>query len=121
MNMAFTETAHTAEFLISEGNGRISRDAVTIDTGALVSGTVLGKITASGKYVILAPAAVDGSAVAAGILYEACDATAADQVRAAITRLAEVNGLRLTWPAGITSPEKAAAIVELAARNIIVR
>ena len=56
---------------------------------------VLGKATASGKYKELDPAAVDGSEVAAGILYDAVDASAADAEGVAIVRLAEVNATEL--------------------------
>ena len=38
----------TAAFILSEGNGSISREAVTVDTGTLSAGTVLGKITKAG-------------------------------------------------------------------------
>jgi hypothetical protein len=37
---------------------------------------------------------------------------------AAITTDAEVNGNILTWPAGITAPQKATAIAALAAAGI---
>lgn len=41
-----TETNHTAEFLISEGNGSISRESISVIAGdALPAGQVLGKIT----------------------------------------------------------------------------
>lgn len=42
-----TETLHTAEFLLSEANGSISRAEVVIDAGApaMVAGTVMGQIT----------------------------------------------------------------------------
>lgn len=43
---AVTDTFRTAEFLISEANGYLSRDEVNvISTPALVAGNVLGKIT----------------------------------------------------------------------------
>ena len=72
-----TDGPHTADFILSEGPGYYSRDQITVDTGVLVPGTVLGKITATGKFVILAPAAVDGSQTAAGVLIYGCDAVAA--------------------------------------------
>ncbi|KRR16877.1 hypothetical protein CQ13_36560 [Bradyrhizobium retamae] len=43
-------------------------------------GTVLGRITATGKYRMSTSAAVDGSAVPVTILGEDCDATSADKV-----------------------------------------
>ena len=49
-----TEGLNRGEYLMSEANGTRSRDAVIVTVAggvALPSGTVLGKITASGKYI----------------------------------------------------------------------
>ena len=44
-----TETRKAGEFLISEGNGNISREEITVLSGEdLVAGTVLGKVTNAG-------------------------------------------------------------------------
>ena len=116
------EGRYAGEFLVSEGNGRISRDTMTVLSGEILdAAAVLGKGTASGKYKALDPAAVDGSEVAAGILYDAVDASAADAEGVAIVRLAEVNAAELVWPEGITAPEQTTALAELAALNIIAR
>ena len=97
------EGRYAGEFVVSEGNGKISRETITVLSGQnLEAGAVLGKVTASGKYKALDPAAVDGSEAAAGILYDAVDASAADAEGVAIVRLAEVNAAELVWPAGIT-------------------
>jgi hypothetical protein len=65
------EGRYAGEFIVSEGNGRISRETITVLSGeTLKAGAVLGKVTASGKYKALDPAAVDGSEAAAGILYD---------------------------------------------------
>jgi hypothetical protein len=115
------EGRYAGEFLVSEGNGKISRETITVLSGqTLQAAAVLGK-TASGKYKVLDPAAVDGSEVAAGILYDAVDASAADAEGVAIVRLAEVNAAELVWPAGITGGEQTTALGELAALNIIAR
>jgi Bacteriophage lambda head decoration protein D len=116
-----TDVAHTADFIIFEEEKYYSRDQVVIDTGVLVPGTVLGKITATGKYVQHAPAAADGSQNAAGILVYGCDATLADQNRAVLTRMAAVNGLKLNWAAAITAPQKATATTALLALGIVIR
>ena len=49
------------------------RELVTVNdaAGTLAVGTVLGKITATGKYVRAVQTAVDGSAVAAAVVWEA--------------------------------------------------
>lgn len=117
-----TEGRSTAEFVVSEANGARSRDVVTIASGEVLEpGTVLGTVTASGKSVQLNPAAADGSEAAAAILYEGVDASAADATRTAVVRDAEVNGGEIVWPAGITDPDKATAIGQLAALGILVR
>ena len=61
------------------------------------------------------------SEMAAGILYDAVHASAADAEGVAIVRLAEVNAAELVWPAGITGGEQTTALGELAALNIIAR
>jgi Bacteriophage lambda head decoration protein D len=117
-----TEGRFAGEFLVSEGNSRISRETITVPSGqTLEAAAVLGKITASGKYKVLDPAAVDGSEVAAGILYDAVDASAADAEGVAIVRMAEVNAAELVWPEGITGGEQTTALGELAALTIVAR
>lgn len=116
------EGPHPAEFIVSEANGRRSRDVVTVAAAAdLPPATVVGRVTATGKVVRLAPAASDGSQNAYGVLlYPAAAATADDRVPA-IVRDAEVNGSMLAWPAGITTNQRNAAIAALEARGVIVR
>jgi head decoration protein D len=56
------EGRYAGEFVVSDGNGRISRETITILSGQnLTAAAVLGKITASGKYKALDPAASDGT------------------------------------------------------------
>jgi len=117
-----TETQHAAGFLVSEANGTLSREIGTLITGQdLEAGTVLGAITASGKWTQFNQDGADGSETAAGVLLANTDATSADQPCVAIVRQAEVNAAELVWPADIEAGEKTAAIAQLAARGIIVR
>ena len=110
-----TEARHAGEFIVSEGNGVISRDTITIASGqVLPAGAVLGKVTASGLYAAYNNAATDGTEVAAAILYDAVDATAGNKRAVAITRLAEVDAKALT---GLDAD----AVADLAAQQIIVR
>jgi hypothetical protein len=116
------EGQHAGEFIVSEGNGAISRETIIVLSGeTLDAGAVLGKVTASGKYKVLDPAGADGSQVAAAILYDAVDAATADAEGVAILRLAEVHGEELVWPDGIAAGEKTTALGELAALTIIAR
>lgn len=75
-----------------------------------------------GQFKALDLAAVDGAEIASAIaLYDAVTAENETVKIAGIVRDAEVNGNLLTWPAGITADQKAAAIAQLAALGIIVR
>lgn len=114
--MALNEGKHTGEFLLSEGNGTISREEVTVAAaaGAMVPGTLVGKITASGKYKEYNNANSDGSEVAAGITYAAVTDSASDQKAVIIARNAEVMSSALT---GSDTPGKA----DLLLLGIVVR
>jgi hypothetical protein len=88
----------------------------------IAAGTVLGKITASGKYIASAVGASNGSQAPAAIAIHGADATSADAIVAAIVRDAEVNGNCLTYHADRDQPaEKAAANTALATLGVIVR
>jgi hypothetical protein len=116
-----TEGKHTAEFLVSEAPGTLSRDTVTIVTGQnRKAGDVMGKITASGKYKIYDNAAVDGSEVAAGILWADVDATAADKRGVVINLNAEVRKADLGWNGQLQAAIDA-GLVDLLAKNIKAR
>jgi hypothetical protein len=109
------ETNHAAEFLISEGNGQISRETGAFAAGdALPAGQVLGLVTATNQYAAYDDGESDGSQVAAAILYAPLAESDAVRTGAVIVRLAEVAGELLT---GLDDAAKA----DLAARNIIVR
>ena len=116
-----TESVHTGEFLVSEGNNSISREQVPLAADlALLPGTVLGK-NASDIYLPLNTAADDGTQVAAGVLYSATTTGAAGGQGVIVTRLAEVVESLLIFPDGISDEEKATAIDQLAAQDIITR
>ncbi|MBK6587948.1 MAG: head decoration protein [Acidobacteria bacterium] len=114
--MAKTEARRTGDFILSEASGTRSRDEVTIAAAAaaLEVGTVMGKITASGKYVAYDNGASDGSEVAAGVLYAAVADSAADQKGVIIARDAEVNASRLTG-------SDTAGVADLKALGVIAR
>ncbi len=116
-----TEGVHSAEFLLSSEEAQ-SLDKVTLILGQnLVAGTVLGKITASGKYTQHNNAAADGSEVASAILFDSVDATLADTQVVVVSRLAEVIDAKLIFKSGITAPNRTAAIAALATNHITSR
>jgi hypothetical protein len=121
-----TEGNRNQEWLMTDNAAYFSRESATLISGQnLRSGTVLGKITASGKYTILAPAAGDGSQNAAAILLTHTDASGGDKRTAVIEGnpgvAVQVNSNLLTWPGGITGPQKTTAIAALKALGIKVR
>lgn len=119
-----TEKPHTAEAVIYEEGANYSRDMIIIVAGSGIvrANTVLGKITASGKYKPSTATGSDGGQTAVAMnLYEV-DATSADQKVAAITREAILNVNCLTYDASVDDGTKRAAkATQLAAVGIIVR
>ncbi|NTF32312.1 head decoration protein [Rhizobium skierniewicense] len=113
----------TAHYLVSEADGFRSRDVGLIASGSgeVEAGAVLGRITASKKFVPLAPAASDGSQNAVAILFESCDATSKDVRRTITARDAEVQAAVLVWANGVTDSQKTAALAQLAALGIAAR
>lgn len=117
-----TETGHAGGFIISEANGNRSRDNVTILSGQnLLAGTVLGKITAGGKYVAFDTGNGDGSETGAAILLAACDATGGDKAAAVIARDAEVNGDELVFKVQSPMDDVEDARAGLLANGIVIR
>lgn len=87
MPASFTSTAYTPDKLVA-GNAHllVARNITLLSGQNLVRGAVLGKITASGKYILSLSAAADGSQTPDLILAENCDASAADAVAVAYSR-----------------------------------
>lgn len=124
MPTVYTEGRHSTEGLLSDAEFNRSRDTITIASGAGVipPGAVLGKLSASGKYVLSPNTGADGSQTAAAIALYGCDATSADQKIAAITRDAQFNANMLTYAASVDdATKKATKATQLAAAGIIVR
>lgn len=111
-------------FIVSEANGHRSREEIVVADSAVVEpGTILGKITASGKFVQadnVTPAA-DGSETAAGILYKRTDADGQDAEAVAIVRDAEVFRDELVYPDGADQAQKDEIDADLLALGIVVR
>jgi hypothetical protein len=96
---------------------------VASGAGVLDPGTILGKITASGKYVTHDTALANGAELPANaiILFHAVDATAADVKTVGTMRgPATINGNLLTYKAGMTSPNKIIVRNALRAKGLAV-
>lgn len=113
------------EHVISEANGRQSREQILLDAPAarIQAGTVLAKIAANGRYAPFVVGGAGGLGVAAAILAPTEDPTdPVGHIRtSAHVRDCEVNGHKIFWPDGTDAAEKAAAEAQLAAAGILVR
>lgn len=77
-------------------------ESIVLDTGNLSRGALLGRITASGKYILSLAAASDGSEVPRAILAEDADATSADKTTVAYLT-GEFNTAAITFGTGHTA------------------
>jgi hypothetical protein len=92
------------------GDYPIVTDIVTIDTGVLTRGAVLGKITASGKYVLCNSAGTDdGSRTPVAVLAEDADASSAD-VQAVVYLSGAFNAAACTFGGTDTAATHRAAL-----------
>ncbi|WP_018261893.1 head decoration protein [Methylobacterium sp. WSM2598] len=123
--MPLLETAPVAsDWLKAEDGSYRSRDTAVIASGSgkLASGTVLAKLTASGKYVPAAASGSDGSQTAVAVLLFPVDATSADAKAVVLSRDAVVSHAGLIYGSTINDATKrAAADGQLGAAGIIVR
>ena len=117
-----SETTHPGGFLVWEAFRDYTREVVTIAAGDLSPGTVLGRITASGKYAAHDPGATDGTETAVAVLWGKVDATAGDVDAVALVRgPAIVNRHDLVFAGTPTEPEITAAHTALLTADILVR
>ena len=117
-----TEGRHAGGFLVWEAFRDYCRETITIAAGTLEPGTVLGKITASGKYAAHDPAAADGSETAVAVLWDKVDASAGDVPTVALVRgPAIVNRHDLVFAGSPSEAEIAAAHADLLGAGIVVR
>ena len=92
-----TESIHAGEFLLSEGAGNISREAINVAAGAaLEPGQILGLITATSEFAPYKPTAEDGTENAIAILYGPLGESDVPRRGRAVVRLAEVSEAHLT-------------------------
>lgn len=118
-----TEELNLGDLLKYEAPNLYSRDQITVASGqTLRLGTVVGVVTATGKFKQIDPSATDGTQYAAGVLAQPCDAALIDRDDALmVARHAIVSDHALAWPAVITPADKQAAIQQLKSLGILVR
>lgn len=117
-----TEGARRSEFVISDGGERSYRTATLLSGENVVAGTLLGRVTANGKYRYHATANVDGSQTFAGVIaLEAVNATSGDKSIVILTADAEVMDAKLTYATGLSAQAKDDIRFGLAKQGIQVR
>lgn len=110
---SFGTTAFTPGGLIAANSDLLYHEQLTLLSGQnLVRGAVLGKVTASGKYVLSASAASDGSQVPAAILVDDINASAGDAAVLGYTR-GDFLSSGLTLGAGHTVASVRAAFKDI--------
>lgn len=118
-SQTFTQPKTLAAVLLLEVKPGWTKQKVLLKAGAAYAlGTVLA-IDANKKFVHLDPADDGSEKVAVAVLGEAVDATDGDATGVAIKRGAVVDLTELVWPAGITAPQKAAALDQLEVVGIV--
>ncbi len=119
-----TEQPSMGDVLKYEVNPNYTREVITLLQGLPYPvGSVLGKITASGKYTLSPATGADGSQVASAVLLYAVDATLADATGIVVARGPTiVSRAGLAYGATVDDGIKIIAkIAQLAAVGIIAR
>jgi Bacteriophage lambda head decoration protein D len=109
------ESLDPGEFLVTQA-GAVSRDVVTIAASqpTLNAGTLLGKVTATGKHIAYSASNSDGSETCVGILFAVSRPTGGDRKVLMIARNAEASASLIT---GLDD----AAAIALNAHSIVFR
>lgn len=118
------QPATTGDVLKYEVNPNYNRETVTLLEGtAYPVGSVLGRITASGKYMLSPDSGADGSEAATVVLLYAVDASASDAIGVVVARgPAIVSRAALAYDASIDDTDKITTkLAQLAALGIIPR
>ena len=119
-----TEPPSMGDVLKYEVNPNYTREVITLLQGQPYPvGSVLGKITASGKYTLSPATGADGSQVASAVLLYAVDATLADAVGIVVARGPSiVSRASLAYDATVDdAPKITTKLGQLAAIGIIAR
>ncbi|WP_323037709.1 head decoration protein [Pararhodobacter sp.] len=119
-----TQPPSMGDVLKYEVNPNYTRETITLLVGtAYPVGSVLGRITASGKYKLATSGGSDGAQTAVAVLLFAVDATLADAVGLVVARgPAIVSRAALTYDASVDDAAKITTkIGQLAAAGILAR
>lgn len=121
----YKDTLGAAFFIISEDDYGLSRDNGTVgENQNIAAGSLVAAVTNAGetKLVAFDPSKTTSEKNPVGIsLYDVKTGAGETKAAAIFSRLGQVNGKTLVWPAGITDAQKNTAIAALAALMIAVR
>ncbi len=106
------------QYIVEEPSEYLSREKGIISAGSYSACTVMGKVTASGKFVQLDPVATNGSQNAVAVLFDSVDASSGDKEGILTVSLTAVRASDLIWKDGITQAQKDAAVANLKANMI---
>jgi hypothetical protein len=118
-----TDGMGDGNFMFGQYDPNLSGEQIVLAATAvaLPAATVLGKVTATGIFKPLDPAANDGTENFGGILFGRREISAAAQKGTGVVRNQGVNGHSLVYVNAVTAEERAAIEVQMAAAGIIVR
>lgn len=122
MPSVLTPGRRPLQFILREANGQRSRDNLTIlSGGALLAGQLSVLVASTGKVIplVASPTYATGDKVV--LPCYAYNAAGADVMGAFVTRDAELIEEDLIYPAGISGPNKLAAVAKLAEAGLIIR
>lgn len=103
MPASFSSTSYSPDRLINGNADELVAVKITVISGQnLVRGSLLGKITASGKHNLSLTGAADGSQAPDAILAEDCDASGGDKSALAYVR-GDFNSSAVTFGAAHTA------------------
>lgn len=110
----------------TEKNHGFCREKYTVNEAALVDysiGSLVGQVTAGGKYKLVDPTAVDGSEVVAGVVLEnkTIQATTDTEVVVLVRGPAIIGDQAIVYDNAFDAGQTTAAIAEIEALGILVR
>jgi hypothetical protein len=110
-------------FMFGNYDPNLSAEQIMLAATAvdLPSGTVLGRVTATGIYAPLAPGANDGTQNFAGILFGRRPISTAAQRATGVVRRQGINANLITYLNAVTDAQRAAIETQMAAAGIIPR
>lgn len=118
----------SAQSLFGENDPNLSNESIVLDPidiatfpNGLPPDTILGRVTATGRYRPLDPAATDGTENFGGILYHHAPPNVAVQRNVAVVRHQKVNGNLVKYAIAVSAPQRAAVEAQAANAQVMIR